>query len=195
MDGGTATVVAGLAAVGGAIVTALIGKRGSTDSSQQTATGDYRKQRRVDRQPAYEEFATNVRAFAAQVIDKSNEYKRATASGADQIPQPRTSDFLDMGDVFADSAIKVRLLGPQEVADAVEEVLQACVNSLAMLSGYANLVHSFPGFPVDEMTLMHEGQFHTYREVTQASQMLQISIGNFLDIARAHMDDWEGEPI
>ncbi|SCD39893.1 hypothetical protein GA0115240_10663 [Streptomyces sp. DvalAA-14] len=100
-----------------------------------------------------------------------------------------------MGDVFADQAMRVRLLGPQEVADSVEDVLIACTEVLVMLSGYANLAYSFPGFPVDEMAIMHEGQFHTYAEITRASQNLQAAVGSFLTIARSHMDDWEGEPI
>ncbi|MYS19236.1 MULTISPECIES: hypothetical protein [unclassified Streptomyces] len=195
MDGGTASVIAGLAAVAGGVVTALIGKRGSTDTSRQTATSDYRRQRRSERQPAYEAFATSVRTFASQVVDKSNEIKRSTAPNSDPIAQPQLSDFLDMGDVFADQAMRVRLLGPQEVADSVEDVLIACTEVLVMLSGYANLAYSFPGFPVDEMAIMHEGQFHTYAEITRASQNLQAAVGSFLTIARSHMDDWEGEPI
>ncbi|GAA2350449.1 hypothetical protein [Streptomyces violaceusniger] len=195
MDGGTASVLAGLAALVSGVTVAVIGKKGSSDTTRQTATHDYRKQRRGDRQPAYEAFATNVRAFASTAIDKGNELKAATAAGAEPIPQPQIAEFLDMGEVFADSAMRVRLLGPKEVADAVEDVLSACADVVATLSGYANLVHAFPGFPVDEMNIIHVGQFHTYGEVIAASQRLQVSVQRFLETARAHMDSWDGETI
>ncbi|MGW6209252.1 hypothetical protein ACWF9B_37125 [Streptomyces sp. NPDC055089] len=148
---------------------------------------------------AYQEFAKAARLGVSQIQDAANSvWAHSQSIGEDQRRGgiPSLQDLLAQFDPMGDAAIRVRLAGPKVVAEEAYAVLEKCGDVLGDLESYIGLVQSSPFASVDsdDLTIISEGPVIRYREVASSLGAVSNAVARFLDVARDHLDDWNGRP-
>ncbi|WP_159026501.1 hypothetical protein [Streptomyces vietnamensis] len=198
--------IAALAALGGAVVggiatvaAARLSSRGTVGAAAKSGADAYGMSVRQTRMDAYQEFAKAARLAVSQIQDAANSVGMYSSSiGEDERRGeiPSLQDLLTRLDPLGDAAIRVRLAGPKVVAEEAYAVLETCSDALGNLESYIGLVRSSPFMSVDseDLTIITEGPLIRYREVAATIGSASNTVAKFLDVARDHLDDWNGSP-
>ncbi|MET8247268.1 hypothetical protein ABZV31_24285 [Streptomyces sp. NPDC005202] len=154
---------------------------------------------RQTRMDSYQEFAKTARLAVSQIQDAANSvaaYSQSIGEDERRGEIPALQDLLTRLDPMGDAAIRVRLAGPKVVAEEAYAVLEKCGDALGNLESYIGLVRSSPFMSVDsdDLTIITEGPLIRYREVAASLGAASTAVAQFLDVARDHLDDWNGNP-
>lgn len=198
--------IAAIAGVAGALVggvatvaAARSASRGSVGAAAKSGADAYGMSVRQTRMDSYQEFAKAARLSVSQIQDAANSvgaYSQSIGEDERRGAIPSLQDLLAQLDPMGDAAIRVRLAGPKVVAEEAYAVLEKCGNALGDLESYVGLVQSSPFMSVDSdnLVIMTEGPLIRYREVAASVAAASNAIARFLDVARDHLDDWNGRP-
>ncbi|WP_159031168.1 hypothetical protein [Streptomyces acidiscabies] len=198
--------ITALAALSGALVggvatvaAARHSSRGTVGAAAKTGADAYGMTVRQTRMDAYQEFAKAARLAVSDIHDAANSvgaYSQSIGEEERRGEIPSLQDLLTRFDPMGDAAIRVRLAGPKVVAEEAATVLEKCGDALGNLESYIGLVKSSPFMSVDsdDLTIITEGPLIRYREVVAAIGATSNAIAGFLDVARDHLDDWNGNP-
>ncbi|MBT2469728.1 hypothetical protein J7E97_18060 [Streptomyces sp. ISL-66] len=203
-DSLTAVSIAAVAAVVGALFGALgaflaarYTSRGTVGAAARTGADAYGKAVRETRMDACTSFASAVRVMISGLQDQANAvYVHGQSHGSDsQQPLPTSAEVLALGELIGEDAVRVRIAGPKVVAEEAYKVLDKCTDLVGDLSEYIRLTASSP-FSVDNPELaiiMVDGPIVRHREVMVSMMAASNALAVFLDVARDHLDDWNGQ--
>ncbi|MFD4822968.1 hypothetical protein [Streptomyces rubiginosohelvolus] len=203
-DSLTAVSIAGVAAVVGALFGALGAflaarhtSKGTVGAAARTGADAYGKAVRETRMDACTGFASAVRVVISGIQDKANAvYAHGQSHGSDtQEPLPTGPELMALADPLGDAAVRVRIAGPKVVAEEAYGVLDKCTDAMGNLGDYINLTASSP-FSVDNPELaiiMVDGPIVRHSEVMTSIIAASNALSDFLDVARDHLDDWNGQ--
>lgn len=192
----TAAVIGALFGALGAFLAARYTSRGTVGAAAQTGADAYGKAVRETRMAACTNFASAIRAMISAVQDQANAvYVHGQSHGSDsQQPLPTTAEILALGDPIGDVAVRVRIAGPKIVAEEADKVLLKCSDVMGNLGDYINLTASSP-FSVDspDLAIIMDRPIIRHREVMTSIAAASNALAVFLDVARDHLDDWNGQ--
>lgn len=205
-EGTTTASIAAIAAVAGALMggaatvaAARFTSRGTLGAAAKSGADAYGMSVRQTRMDSYQEFAKAARLALNQIQDAVNSvgaYSQSIGEDPRRGAIPSLQDLLIRLDPMGDAAIRVRLAGPKVVAEEAYAVLEKCGDALGDLESYVGLVQSSPFMSVDsdDLMIITEGPLVRYREVATSIGAVSNAIAGFLDVARDHLDDWNGRP-
>ncbi|MCB5169316.1 hypothetical protein LG634_31465 [Streptomyces bambusae] len=192
-----AAVVGAAAGAVGTLLAARFARQGAIGAAAQTGADAYGKAVRETRLDACTGFATAVRGVISGAQDMSNAVRvyNLEFGSDDRGPLPTQADLLALVETMGDAAVRVRIAGPRVVAEAADGVLARCRDVVTSLGEYMNLTASSL-MPVDNpdmpITIMSDRPIIRHAEVQTALAFAADSLARFLDIARDHLDDWNG---
>ncbi|KJY36235.1 hypothetical protein [Streptomyces katrae] len=109
---------------------------------------------------------------------------------------PGQVEMLALADIIGDAAVRVRIAGPKIVADAAYGVLDKCTDAMSDLAEYVSLTQS-SFIPVDHpdipLTIITDRPIVRHAEVQASLGAATNALVAFLDVARDHLDDWNGQ--
>lgn len=193
-----AAVVGGLVGALATVLAARLTSRGSVGAAARTGADAYGKAVRETRLEAYHTFAEAVRTVISNIQDKANATYTYNQSPPNerQGELPSSKDLLAVADPIGSAAIRIRIAGPKVVADEAYSVLQKCTELMEAIGEYVSLVRSSPIIRVDDpdtAILMVGGPVVRYRDVAASLAAASNALAEFLDVARDHLDDWNGQ--
>ncbi|MFB6807442.1 hypothetical protein [Streptomyces sp. NPDC056387] len=182
----------------GAYLAARHSSRGAVGAAAQTGADAYGKSVRETRLAAYHAFATSVRGMVSKAQDMSNLIRAYNLTfGEDDRPTlPTQAELLALAEAIGDDVVRVRIAGPKIVADAAYEVLEKAGNMMGDVGDYLSLTAS-SFMPIDNpdmpIAIMLDRPIIRHAEVQSSTAIASDALGRFLDTARDHLDDWNGQ--
>ncbi|MFD3699720.1 hypothetical protein ACFWUZ_26960 [Streptomyces sp. NPDC058646] len=139
-----------------------------------------------------------MRAMISGAQDMSNAVRSYNVNfGSDERGAlPSQVELLALAETIGDAAVRVRIAGPKIVADAADGVLAKCSDVMSDLAEYVRLTQS-SFMPVDHpdmpITIILDRPIVRHAEVQVRLGTATNALVAFLDVARDHLDDWNGQ--
>ncbi|WP_406505434.1 hypothetical protein [Streptomyces sp. NBC_01602] len=193
-----AAVVGGLVGAVATVLSARLTSRGSVGAAARAGADAYGKAVRETRLESYHTFAEAVRSTISKIQDAANATYTYNQSPLNerQGELPSSSDLLEIADPIGSAAIRIRIAGPKVVAEEAYSVLGKCMDLMEAIGEYVSLVRSSPIMRVDDPDtniIMVGSPLVRYRDVAASLTTASNALAEFLDVARDHLDDWNGQ--